>query len=428
MSSRYGRFGSLRVRITLAMLLLAAVGSSIFALSVYLAAERLEQSVLNRHVRAEFDTLVEQTRADPTLKTVRSALLLGFVGRDNPALPAEIGALANGVDHAVGVGDRAYQVYVGDDAGRKLYVAYDITQWEALERPVLYVLVTGVVFGCLLAIALGFWTSAQVIAPVTALSKRLQGIDPKERKVRIAPEFDGGEVSAIAESFDRYMERLDGFVEREQLFTSAAAHELRTPVAVIQGATEVLAEQKDLPPAARRATARLERGTRDIREFIDALLMLSRETPREAVAEASSELAAIVQHVVDDHRPAAEAKALELCVRPLGRLRLDVPPALPAIVISNLLRNAIEHTESGRIEIGLEGPTLTIADTGSGISDRDRASLFERDYSTKPGGGMGLHLTKRICDRFGWALAIASAVGAGTTVRVTFAPLANALV
>lgn len=403
------------------MLLLAAVGSSIFALSVYVAAERLEQSVLDRHVRAEFETLAEQTRADPTLQIVRSALLLGFVGRDNPALPAEIAALPDGVYHAVGVGGRAYQVYVGEDRGRKLYVAYDITQWEALERPVIYVLVAGVVFGCLLAIALGFWTSAQVIAPVTALSKRLQALDPRERRVRIAPEYFGAEVSAIAESFDRYMERLDGFVEREQLFTSAAAHELRTPVAVIQGATDVLAEQDGLPPAARRATARLERATRDIREFIDALLMLSRETPHEAVAEANCELSDIIRQVVDDHRQVAEGKALELCVRPLGRLRLDVPPALPAIVISNLLRNAIEHTESGRIEIGLEGPTLVIADSGHGISDEDRSSLFERDYSTKPGGGMGLHLTKRICDRFGWGLDIVSTVGRGTTVRVTFA-------
>ncbi len=419
-TSRTRRIGSLRVRITIAMLALAAVGSSIFAASVFVAAERLEQTVLGRHVRAEFDTFATRSRNEPGLTTVRSALLLGFVGRDNPQLPAAFAALSEGVHHAVTLGDKTYQVYVGTDAGRQIYVAYDITEWEALEQPVINNLIGAVLLVSALAVVLGFWISRQVITPVTALSRRLKELDPRQRNVRIAADF-GGEVAAIAESFDRYMERLDGFVEREQLFTAAAAHELRTPLAVIQGATEVLGEQHDLPPAARRVTARLERATREMREFIEALLFLSREESGGNGEEARCELGGIVAQLIEDYRTlAADKRQLTIAFTPAADVWLDIPPALPTIVISNLLRNAVEHTDVGAIRVALDGRTLRIVDTGRGIPEGAHATLFARGHSTRPGGGMGLHLTKRICDRFGWQLTIASAPGNGTIASVSF--------
>lgn len=420
MKTERRRFSSLRLRITLAMLLLAAVGSSIFAFSVFLAAERLEQSVLNTHIRAEFDRFAASVARDHELASLQSALLTGFVGRDNPALPPEFAALEPGGYHAVHVGEHAFQVYVDDVDGERIYVAYDITEWEALEQPVINILIAGVVFGCLLAVALGFWASSQVIAPVTALSARLKQIDPGERKVRIANEFGGAEVSSIAEAFDRYMERLDGFVERERLFTSAAAHELRTPVAVIQGATDVLAEQPDLPQTAARATARLQRASREMRELIDALLFMSREDRDNDFTQSESRIEEILGRLAEDYERIACTKGLALERGRIDACRVDVPPALPTIVISNLLRNAIEHTAEGRIRIELNGRELSISDTGEGIPPEAQSAVFERDYSTKPGGGMGLHLTKRICDRFGWTLRIASTPGRGTTVSVGF--------
>jgi len=419
-TSKVGRIGTLRVRITVAMLALAAIGSSIFAASVFVAAERLEQTVLDRHVRAEFDTLAKRAEAEPDLKTVRSALLLGFIGVDNPEVPPALRTLSPGLHHAVQIGDKTYQAYVSTAAGRPIYIAYDITEWEALEQPVINNLIGAVVLVSILAVVLGFWASRQIITPVTALSERLKALDPRQRNVRIAADFTG-EVAAIAESFDRYMERLDGFVEREQLFTAAAAHELRTPLAVIQGATEVLAEQRDLPPTVQRVTARLERGTREMREFIEALLFLSREESAGNGEQARCELGGIVAQLVEDYRGLAAGKrSLVIELTTSTPLWLDTPPALPTLVISNLLRNAVDHTDAGDIRVALEGRTVRITDAGRGIPEDARASLFARGHSTKPGGGMGLHLTKRICDRFGWQLTIASAAGQGTIATVSF--------
>jgi signal transduction histidine kinase len=402
------------------MLALALVGSTIFAFSVFVAAERLEQSVLNRHIKAEFDSFAVQTMVEPDIKAMRSALLLAFVGRDNPDLPRQFLDLPAGSYHAVPVDNKAYQVYVGEDHGQQLYVAYDITEWEALEQPVINILVAGVVAGALLAIALGFWASSQVIAPVTALARRLQSLDPRERNVRLAQDFNGKEVAQIAESFDRYLQRVDGFVEREQLFTKAAAHELRTPLAVIQGATEVLADTPELPAAAHRATGRLERATRDMREFIEALMILSREDQPEDLDQARSEIGRIARQLAEDFARFLEGKPIELTDSSISELWVNAPPALPMIVISNILRNAIEHTRSGCIDVSVSGRTLSVRDTGDGIADTAKQRVFDSDFSTKPGGGLGLHLTKRICDRFGWQLEIDSALGQGTTVKVTF--------
>ncbi len=412
------RVGSLRVRITLAMLALAVLGSSVFAFSVFVAAERLEQTVLQRHVQAELDELENRVRQEPGLKSVRSALLLGFVGRDNSELPAELATLTPGSHHAVTIGDKIYQVYVDERRGIPLYLAYDITEWEALEQPVINNLIAGVLLISLLAVVLGFWISRQVIAPVTALSTRLRALDPRERRTRIGSDF-AGEISPIAESFDRYLERLDGFVEREQLFTAAAAHELRTPLAVIQGATEVL-EAQGLPAGAERAVARLQRATREMREFIEALLFLSREEPSAAAEHARCEVGHIVRQLADDYRSLAAGKKVEVKADVATELWLETPPALPTIVISNLVRNAVENTERGSVRIVLEARTLRVSDTGRGIPEEARAELFSRTFTTKSGGGMGLHLTKRICDRFGWQLAIASEPGKGTTASITF--------
>jgi signal transduction histidine kinase len=216
------------------------------------------------------------------------------------------------------------------------------------------------------------------------------------------------------------MQRLDGFVEREQLFTSAAAHELRTPLAVIQGATDILASQSDLPPAARRATARLERATRDMREFIEALMFLSREERPERFDQASSDIASIARQLTEDYLQFIEARPIALTIDAIDSQSLAVPPALPAIVISNLLRNAIENTEAGEIKVALRDGVLRISDTGRGIDAQAQAALFDRDFSTKSHGGLGLHLTKRICDRFNWKLTVASTAGKGTTVSVDF--------
>ena len=102
-------------------------------------------------------------------------------------------------------------------------------------------------------------------------------------------------------------------------------------------------------------------------------------------------------------------------------LALPVPESLVKITLTNLLRNAFEHSADGVVDIHLKGNTLRISDTGSGINADDLPYIFERSYTTKADGtGLGLNMVRRICDRYGWHIAVQSQSGKGTTVEMKF--------
>ncbi len=413
--------GSLRARITLGMLVLASLSSLLFAFGVYLANEGLETTVLQEVVQHEFNSLAASSLQDPQQTHIYSALLQGYVGQANAQLPPELLALEPGSYHSLTIGDQMYEVLVGDDEGRRIYMAYNITEWEIREDYMIGVLVAGVLLVALGSVWLGFWSSRQIVAPLTAFAARVKSLDPRERHVRIAEQFQDADLSGIAIALDRYMERLDGFVEREQAFSAAASHELRTPLTVIQGAADVLDAQTQLPAPARRAMQRIQRASREMKEIIEALLFLSREDRAQMNDVAGCDVGEIAQQIVEDYRAMLNGKAVEIDCEICGEFILNVAPSLPTIVMSNLLRNAIENSEAGRIVITLDEHSLTVADPGRGMSEAQQVRLFERDFTTKNGsGGMGLYLVKRICDRLGWRVNVQSASGEGTVVRVLF--------
>ena len=412
---------NLRVRITLAILMVTSIGCTLLAFGVYLSNEGLEDVVLERQVRDEFHTLVRLSHRTPHVARVESALVKGYVGQDNPDLPRQLAALQPGDYHSVPINDRRYQILVAEDDGERFYISYDITEWEIREREMILILVLGVLIVAAAAIWVGSWASQQIVAPVTRLAERVTQLQPDERKVRIAGEFEGAEVSDIAEAFDRFMLRLDGFVAREQSFTSAASHELRTPLAVMQGAADVLQEQPELGEVSARAVRRIQRASREMLEFIEALLFLAREPEKLTAGKEHCEINAIAAQLVEDFRTLHETESVSITFSADQPLIQNVAPSLPTMVISNLLRNAIEHTSSGEISLQLVGTRLTIQDSGSGIKPEDQKRVFDRNFSTKKSGnGMGLPIAKRICDQCGWDIMIDSTPGRGTTVTLQF--------
>ena len=137
------------------------------------------------------------------------------------------------------------------------------------------------------------------------------------------------------------MERLDGFVEREQSFTSTASHELRTPLAVMRGAVELLETQAADRPGAAKALARIQRAVREMTEFTDALLALSRE--QRAATDAACDVKAVLARIVEDQRSVAPDKRIVLEIEAGDALRVSAPESMVAMTIGNLVRNAVQH-------------------------------------------------------------------------------------
>jgi len=115
-------------------------------------------------------------------------------------------------------------------------------------------------------------------------------------------------------------------------------------------------------------------------------------------------------------------KELAFAVDQRARLELDSAPRLVAVVFGNLLRNACSYTERGRVDITIGEHAVVIRDSGIGMSRESLGQVFKpyfrAAHARASGHGIGLSLVKRICDRFGWEIAIESEPECGTRVEV----------
>jgi signal transduction histidine kinase len=272
----------------------------------------------------------------------------------------------------------------------------------------------------LLAAAGAHWLAGRVISPVSELAREVAAA-AADAPPRLAADKPDDEIGELARAFDRYLARLAAFVERERAFAADASHELRTPLAVIRGAAEVLADDPGLDEAQLRRIARIERAANEMSELTAALLLLARE--EETAVDEPCDCAEVVAACVERHRTAANRRRNRLELSVDAPVALEVAPAYFAIVVDNLIRNALAHTEDGQVAVRLQADRLVVADTGSGIASGDLVRVFERHYRgpASAGAGIGLSLVKRICERHGWRIELQGRPGGGTVATLGFA-------
>jgi signal transduction histidine kinase len=337
---------------------------------------------------------------------------------DISELPRHIAMLKPGEMHRVRSSGRLLEVLVRDGDFGRLYITYDVTAYATQEKIALLVLALGVAGVVILAGLAATAISRRLVEPITALADRLTQIDPGQRHVRIGAQFAGNELEPIARSIDTFMERLDGFVEREQSFTATASHELRTPLAVMRGAVELLETQTLCRPGAGKALARIQRAVREMTEFTDALLALSREPQSAALSEISCDVYAVLARVVEDQRSVAPEKNIVLDIRNGVQLRVAAPESMVAMTLGNLVRNAVQHGTGADILCRSHGRELVVSNAGA-LPAGQLENMPPR-FTSHPGGhGMGLYLVRRICERYGWAIRLENA-GAGVTATIGF--------
>lgn len=404
---------SLRQRIAGTMIVLVAIAGVVLSAWAYLADERLKRSITFDLLSEELTHFEQRMRLDRGAEPLRSARLSIYRSSDLAELPRHIAMLKPGEMHRVRSQGRLLDVLVRDGDFGRLYITYDVSTHATQELIAIAVLSLGVVAIVVVAGVAAAAISRRLVEPVTALAERLTQIDPGERHVRIGAQFAGNELEPIARSIDAFMERLDGFVEREQSFTSTASHELRTPLAVMRGAVELLETQAADRPGAAKALARIQRAVREMTEFTDALLALSRE--QSAGSDASCDVRTVLARVVEDQRSVAPDKRIVLDVETAAPLRVTAPESMVAMTIGNLVRNAVQHGAGADVLCRTRGRELIVANAGTLPED---LSTAPKRFTTHPSGhGMGLYLVRRICERYGWAIQLEnSADGVRATV------------
>lgn len=417
---------SLRSRFLLATSVLAAVLCTAFAVAVYQFIELLEDELLHRTLAGEMQQLKTQITADPHTRPPSSAGLSGYIVRspaDQASLPHELAGLSDGVHEDVSI--RGHLFYVASDhvGTVHLYVLLDTEHVDAIEASVVSVALLIGLVALGLAAVIAIVLSRAVMRPVTQLANEVARLDPRQRKERLENRFANREVGIIAAALDDYMERLEQVLEREQAFTEDASHELRTPVSIISGAAELLLEEPGLSGPARERVLRIKRATGQMQSLIGALLFLARGDQNDSPPQVCA-LDQIVREAVETLGVGAAAKSLEVNVT-VEPVKVNAAAVMAACVINNLLLNALNFTQCGRIDVRLIPGELVVKDTGIGIPPEDLSRIFERRYRGQHsrGFGLGLYLVGRVCQRLGWRIETHSAPGVGTTFKVAFSPV-----
>ncbi|MBF0416816.1 MAG: HAMP domain-containing histidine kinase [Magnetococcales bacterium] len=411
----------LRLRVALAFAAFGAVVACLMALSLYLATHDLGIRLIDETLSAELDDFFARRERNPHSLPPRTVTLHGYITSTNESnrdLPDYLAHLTPG-RHDLVVGASTYRVAVAYRDELNYYFLYDTSLQHRREERFLLLVAISILAIVLISAVGGFWLVGGVIAPVTELARRVKDRSPDLWSLRLADAFAQDEVGELAHAFDLHLARLRAFMERERAFTADLSHELRTSLAVILGATEILMSDESLSDKQRLRVARVERAARDMAEMGSALLLMAREE-RSMALEEQSQVAEVVTEAVEKHRFLLKNKPIQLNVRVDSVLLLPVDRGLLFIAIANLIRNAFAYTDNGEIHILLEGAILTIRDTGRGLRSRQADALLPRHLTQHEGAGIGLTLVKRICERFGWKFSLDGQEGIGTTARILF--------
>lgn len=402
---------SLQNRITLGVIGYVLLLSVAVLAHGWVVNERAEELVWNSLLQTEMDYFA--SHADDAMWQPRDSGLLQFY-RDTgrASLPPALVGLAPGLHDELLVKGRDIVALVRELDGRRLVLALDITEFEQLERDLgRKLLLSSLLVALLLGTAVA-WGVARLVRPLRELAGRIRALHPGAAGQRIrTPDDASEELVVIADALNAYLRRHDDFVERERAFIDSASHELRTPLAVIAGASE-LALDAPLPASARLQLQRIQRTVRGVEELIAMLLVLAKDPARLARSSDRIELDQLLPEIAGDHRHLCGDKALELHVEPLPACEIVAPVAIVQAAVGNLLRNAIENSDSGRITLRLQPDAVVIIeDPGQGMSPEQISAIYARQAHghghSRGGGGLGLELITRLCRHLGWQLVIA---------------------
>ncbi|HEY7905362.1 MAG TPA: HAMP domain-containing sensor histidine kinase [Wenzhouxiangella sp.] len=418
----------LRSRLILSFLVFGTLLSALFAIAVLFLQNFLEDALITQTLADEVDQYIVDLREDPTLVEPFYTRIQGYVTRPDRAdiVPAPFRALPSGV-HEVKTEQAHYKAIIRKEDDFWVFLTYDVSDNRELSRRLIMALIAVVVFFSALSLALGIWSSGRVLAPVTALAKRLEALDEHDASVNLQKHFPDDEVGQLAAALDDYAARQHELIERDQAFNADVSHELRTPLAVIAGATELMLSQPDLTDRNRERLLRIARAARQSTDTTTALLYLVRANHGDLGSETAQAVSDIANQVLDNYRPLIGDRALGLKLFVEDEVSVIAPEAVISVVLGNLVGNAVRYTKEGEVCLVVGNGQVIIQDTGPGIDPAELPHVFERHFrgrqtSGTKGSGLGLSIVKRLVDLYGWTIEFANRPEGGLAVKLAFFP------
>ena len=265
--------------------------------------------------------------------------------------------------------------------------------------------------------------------PLRELTLQIEDIQAKNLKEPILSKSNSTEIERLTLAFNRLLLRLEETFATQRQFSANAAHELRTPLAVMSTKFEVFEKNKNPNEADYKEAIGMARSQTDrLSHVIDILLEMTEL--QSAPKSDSISLSEITEEVICDLVAVAEKKSISL-VQDDGDARLTGSDTLVYRAIYNLIENAIKYNkEDGKVSVAITEDEnfakVIITDTGSGIAKEDWDKIFEpffridKSRSRSMGGaGLGLALVKEIAVRHGGDVKVIESSNKGSSIELS---------
>lgn len=409
---------TLRRRIIVAFFLLTLVVCGIFSSVVYLVLHNIETKLYSQYTVQVGDWLIDrESRGElSTEDSPKNIRIYKVDYGQTEKLPYYLRDLQPGF-HEIEVPEAFVHVYVREFGDQVYYIASDQSDFEKSEFHIAIALIAGIMFCLIASLWLGRFTAGTVIAPVTRLAREVQASNDSVD----VEKYSDDEVGALASAFDQRLAQLNRFLIRERSFTGDVSHELRTPLAVILGASEVLIS-RERDPGYLEAAERIRRSAEKMAKLVDLFLLLSREQ-LQLDAEPCS-INSIIANEIDRHRKILDDKPVVVSLVEDAQLVITAHPVLVSTLLGNLVANAFNYTDKGKVQITVGENSCSVRDTGTGVPEHIGEMIFNRSVRADPRGtrgtGLGLAIAKRICEHYGWRISYERPIPAGSLFRIAF--------
>ena len=444
--------------VSLSTLILLCLGIALYAIISYsmmnerraLIAQDLErvqqvaQRLGNRGVNRLLDEAEEEIPLKPGDEFVRIFTLDGTIIATSPAIKNrqlpfrpdlaqrppkyETISTSSGESSAL-LGGTTIQVN-----GQSYFVAIaaSLANVRSIQRRLLITLLISIPLAILLSLVGGAILARQAIEPLNKMTGTAERISVDHLDERIELQDADIELKRLAEAFNQMLERLDASFKQIRQFTADASHELRTPVAILMGETDLavnnLLDYEECKAALSSRREELQR----MAQIVDDLLALSQfDHGQQPLQRKQLDFSDLVIEICEQQRNQARSKGVDLQLTRTAPVEMDGDATRLRQMVRNVLDNAVKYTPSGgEVTVELNQTEdhkfeLRVSDTGIGIPGNALGHIFDRFYRVDEartreagGSGLGLSIVKQIVDAHGGTISVNSNVGSGTVVSV----------
>ena len=293
------------------------------------------------------------------------------------ALPATVGALPDGT-HEIIVDDRETHVAIAPFGALRLYRVYNVSGYEKHFKEVINALMAGTGVFALLTVWLSFGVSGLLVRQVASLARQVKALEHQSTASIDPGRYDEAELVGLVDAFNDFHRRMWDMIEREKEFTGNVSHELRTPLATIKTSCELLEQDPEISGKSRARLAQIDRAADSMRELVNALLMLA---PEDSVRDVEPlGLANLIGTALTPFADRLAERGIEPVLDVDRNAHVEANRSALAIVLSNLIENAVRHTDDGHLRFSYVDGWLHIEDTGPCIPEHALPHVFGRFY------------------------------------------------